>query len=138
MGEYSVFTRSVDIDRDLNTVADFIKKTTNLPQWTHFFVEVGEFVDDYYLVETKMGLAQTRIEPEPINGNGSKSFIIRSQFGERLETAKIDVEPKNLTTFVTFHIGLPNILPADKVELMLNDLQSELYTLKGLLEKEFS
>lgn len=133
---YSVYTRSVEINRDLKTVANFVGKTPNLPLWTSFFLNVGKVIDGYYAVETKMGKAFTRIEPQSLNR--SQQFLIQSQFGERQETAKIDLNPIVGSTALTFHMELPKHLPLEKVEQMLNALQSELYTLKNLLEETTS
>jgi hypothetical protein len=130
---YSIHTRSILIEQDSKTVAGFIGQTPNLPLWTSFFVGVGEIVDDYYSVETKMGAARTRIKLES-SKDGIEQFLIQSQIGDQEETARIDLVSTNQSTAVTLHMGLPEKLPLEKVEQMLDGLQSELHRLKDLLE----
>src|SRR5262245_39364428 len=130
--EFISHTRSVQIDQDPRVVADFLRSVPNLPRWTRFFVRAGDFDGKAFAMETKLGPAKTWIEEE--QRTRRRCIHIVSLFGERRETAAIEVEDGGRTAKVEFHIRLPEGWTADRVAQQLQQLDEELQTLKQILE----
>jgi uncharacterized membrane protein len=125
---------SVQIEKNRENVANFVKEVPNLPRWAEFFIAVGSTNNNCYPVETKIGPAITWISEEQTDKE--ERLTIHSYLGERHESAHIDLESVNGGTQLYFQIHLPSEWPREKTNLQLQQLQRELQTLKGLLEDE--
>jgi hypothetical protein len=126
------FQQLISIQKPLKVVSEFIKDIHNLPKWTKFFVKIKGPQPPFYAVETIIGPALTQV----ISVNGNKLFEIISQFANRIEKAKIQLNQNKFETQLTFTIFFPKNSSQEIQIQLIDNLQSELNTLKLILERQ--
>jgi hypothetical protein len=122
----------VTIERSPDEIAAFVRQVPNLPRWTGFFLSAGALDGEYHAMNTLLGPARTRIEEERRADDVHLQIV--SLFGERRETASIEILDRRSSSEVRFHLRLPDGLPQERVDQQLVKLEQELRKLKELLE----
>jgi hypothetical protein len=131
--DFNLYSRSTIIMAPMSEVLEFVSDICNLPRWATFFKLVVKSDSDRYQMETKMGLSTTWIDIESIS-SVEKQVIINSLFGERHESALINLIDTQLGADLRFDIKLPSDLSEPIVNSQLIQLEAELLILKNIVE----
>lgn len=127
------YGKSIHTRADLDVVLSFISDVRNLPLWTYFFKKVEPSTHDAHVTDTAVGPALTWIETS--REGVSAQVDICSRLGERVEKARLRLEPMATGTNVQFRVQLPAAWGAERIGAQLDVMWQELLRLKHVCDE---
>lgn len=128
--------RSVEVYQQPERISDFLEKTNNLIRWAGFFQKIVYQENNQCHFMTPLGMSETRMLHDKTNH--PFVFVIESYFKEknRKEWAQVMLNHQNHYSVITFQLNLPEALSDEIIHKQLCSLESELQTLKRILEEQ--
>jgi hypothetical protein len=125
--------RNIEVVQNIQSVKCYLQEVKNLPKWTTFFSDVIERKGNRYVMNTKIGKAQTWIEAE--EKEEQVELFICSIFPDKTEKATIFLKPNGNRTNITFNLTVPPTITEERLNAMLKNLETEMSVLKLCLER---
>ena len=123
---------SIVIKVNQENFKQFVLKTTNLTQWTSFFVHFVSEENNRCRFETKMGITETWVDLQVYPDR--QTYSINSLINGNHEFATLEVMLKKKGLKVQFHVYLNSNLSDYQVQMQKFIMKIELAKLKKCLE----